>query len=344
MRTPQPEARLAIDPRRCRGPSRCSSATPPATSATASSAPGRAWARRRPGRHHQPALQRLGRAPSTLGRHSVRIAAPWRSARRSATSCGPGSSRPGPLERRSAAAPADSTSPPAGEARLVRLRPGRPGRHEPPEERHDRPPLPAPGLPAVAPRERRRPPPRGPDRRADRGDPARRARSSGSGSSRGNQRRRTPSSGGPSSSASSGPRPGPRPARAHDRGLPRRARPDLGRDRCARLEQARPRRWTTSTRSSGGLGDIRTTWQAADPEARAELARAIYRRITVVNGAVHSVALTEEAKRLGLVLAMPEYIAVVLARPAGLGRGNHNHCRIRIEGRADWLRASKRSA
>jgi hypothetical protein len=89
------------------------------------------------------------------------------------------------------------------------------------------------------------------------------------------------------------------------------------------------------------LGDIRSTWQKASLEARAQLARALYRRITVVNGRVHSVALTEEAKRLGLVLAMPE--TVVMARPAGAG-GGQTTVRIRIEGRADWLKASRRSA
>ncbi len=91
------------------------------------------------------------------------------------------------------------------------------------------------------------------------------------------------------------------------------------------------------------LGDLRATWQAADEAARAQLARALYRRITVVNGQVHAVALTDEALRMGLAVAMPT--TVVLARPAGLGRTRaHITQRIRIEGRDEWMRASRRTA
>lgn len=86
------------------------------------------------------------------------------------------------------------------------------------------------------------------------------------------------------------------------------------------------------------LADIRATWQKADLAARAQLVRALYRRITVVDGRVHSVALTEEAKRLGLMVAMPE--TVVGARPAGAG-STQATVRIRIEGRENWLRASR---
>jgi DNA invertase Pin-like site-specific DNA recombinase len=87
------------------------------------------------------------------------------------------------------------------------------------------------------------------------------------------------------------------------------------------------------------LRDIRSTWATAGVAARAVVARAIYRRITVVNGRVHSVALTEEAQRLGLPLLLP---TVVGARPAGAGSARATTTqRIRIEGREDWLKASR---
>ncbi len=64
------------------------------------------------------------------------------------------------------------------------------------------------------------------------------------------------------------------------------------------------------------LRELRTTWARATDEARAALVARIYRRITVAGGDFASVELTEEAKRLGLALVMPE--TVVLARPARL--------------------------
>jgi len=94
------------------------------------------------------------------------------------------------------------------------------------------------------------------------------------------------------------------------------------------------------------LRDIRTTWAKAEPAARALLVSRLYRRITAVNGRIHSVSLSEEAKQLGLVLAMPELVTVAKARPAGAGvaQATVAHVRIRIEGRADWLRAARESA
>lgn len=64
------------------------------------------------------------------------------------------------------------------------------------------------------------------------------------------------------------------------------------------------------------LRSIRDTWRDASLEARAKLVARIYRRITVEDGQIVSVDLTEEAKRHGLVLALPETVA--MARPARL--------------------------
>lgn len=95
------------------------------------------------------------------------------------------------------------------------------------------------------------------------------------------------------------------------------------------------------------LTDLRSAWIDAGAmgeaglAARAKVVARLYRRITVVNGRIHQVALSDEAKRLGLVLAMPE--TVVMARPAGLGHTQAT-VRIRIEGRAEWQRAARHSA
>jgi DNA invertase Pin-like site-specific DNA recombinase len=64
------------------------------------------------------------------------------------------------------------------------------------------------------------------------------------------------------------------------------------------------------------LQGIRAVWAEADDAARQVVIRAIYRRITVVDARVASVELTDGAKRLGLPLLLPE--TVVMARPAGL--------------------------
>ena len=64
------------------------------------------------------------------------------------------------------------------------------------------------------------------------------------------------------------------------------------------------------------LRGLRETWARADESARADVVGRLYRRIMVSAGSFVGVELTEEAKRLGLALAMPE--TVELARPAGL--------------------------
>lgn len=88
------------------------------------------------------------------------------------------------------------------------------------------------------------------------------------------------------------------------------------------------------------LQGLPAAWQDADLEARAGLARRLYRRITVVNGAVREVDLTDWAKSLGLAIAMPEW---AMARPAGPKRALAHPVRqrIRIRGRNEWLAASR---
>lgn len=86
------------------------------------------------------------------------------------------------------------------------------------------------------------------------------------------------------------------------------------------------------------LRAIAETWRLADAEARKTVIDRIYRRITVEDGRILEVDLTEEAKRLGMVLALPETVA--MARPAGARVGIAT-VRVPIVGRADWLRAAR---
>lgn len=86
------------------------------------------------------------------------------------------------------------------------------------------------------------------------------------------------------------------------------------------------------------LRDVAATWKLASPAARAGLVAQIYRRITVEDGSIREVELTDDAKRLGLILALPESVA--MARPAREG-GGQTTVRIPIAGRRDWLRAAR---
>jgi hypothetical protein len=61
---------------------------------------------------------------------------------------------------------------------------------------------------------------------------------------------------------------------------------------------------------------MRDAWRDADLEARAQLVDRVYPWITVTDGAIVEVELTEVAKRHGFLDALPE--TVVMARPAGL--------------------------
>ena len=66
-------------------------------------------------------------------------------------------------------------------------------------------------------------------------------------------------------------------------------------------------------RSPTAMGDA---WGDADLAARAQIVGRVYQRITVADGAIVKVELTEAAKRHGFLEALPE--TVVMARPAGL--------------------------
>jgi hypothetical protein len=97
-------------------------------------------------------------------------------------------------------------------------------------------------------------------------------------------------------------------------------------DRVIATLRALKQKWAIASREEGGRS------------AQAALVARIYRRITVEDGAIVSVELTEEAKRHGLMLALPE--TVVMARPAR-ARGGQTTYRVRILDRDDWLRASR---
>jgi antitoxin (DNA-binding transcriptional repressor) of toxin-antitoxin stability system len=64
------------------------------------------------------------------------------------------------------------------------------------------------------------------------------------------------------------------------------------------------------------LTALRDAWRDSDLAERAELVGRVYQRITVADGAIVKVELTDTAKRHGFLEALPEN--VVMARPAGL--------------------------
>ena len=66
------------------------------------------------------------------------------------------------------------------------------------------------------------------------------------------------------------------------------------------------------------LRDLRASWERGGEWERAKLVASVYDRIVVNDREVVEVELTDDAKRHGLALALPEQVVVVLARPAGL--------------------------
>lgn len=90
------------------------------------------------------------------------------------------------------------------------------------------------------------------------------------------------------------------------------------------------------------LRSFRATWSTARErgllEVQAQLIASIYQRITVADGAIVSVELTEAAQRRGFVRALPENVA--MARPAGASRTQANMVRVPIVGR-HALRATR---
>lgn len=94
-------------------------------------------------------------------------------------------------------------------------------------------------------------------------------------------------------------------------------------------------------RVTAWLSDLARAWKWAAPEARVKLVASIYERVTVHAGTFLSAKLTPEAEAHGLLLAMPE--TVELARPAGAGSTRYT-VRIPLEGRRAWLTATRRSA
>ena len=69
-------------------------------------------------------------------------------------------------------------------------------------------------------------------------------------------------------------------------------------------------------RAVAWLTDLKHSWEWADEAERANIVKAIYRRIVVEGDSFVGVELTEEAKAIGLAVALPQSVA--LARPARL--------------------------
>ncbi len=65
------------------------------------------------------------------------------------------------------------------------------------------------------------------------------------------------------------------------------------------------------------LRDLKASWEMGGEWERAKLVANVYDRIVVNDREVVEVELTEDAKRHGLALALPEQVKVVMARPAG---------------------------
>lgn len=112
------------------------------------------------------------------------------------------------------------------------------------------------------------------------------------------------------------------------------------------LDQLATEHTTTATRDGeavvGALRDFAAAWTDASDETRTRIARAVYRRITVEDGRIVEVELTPAATAMGLVVALPEKVPVmVLARPARARRARRTTVRVPIAGRADWDTAAR---
>lgn len=94
------------------------------------------------------------------------------------------------------------------------------------------------------------------------------------------------------------------------------------------------------------MRDFAETWRAKmDNRQRAELMATVYERIEVRGPTFASIELTDAAYRNGLALALPERVRVAMVSPEGAGRTFATRwVRVPILGRADWLRAARRSA
>ena len=75
-------------------------------------------------------------------------------------------------------------------------------------------------------------------------------------------------------------------------------------------------------------------------EENSDVIHAIYERITIEGPRFVGLRLTPAAYRHGLALALPD---AVVARPTGVGRAASTYT-IPIEGRDEWLAASRRQA
>jgi DNA invertase Pin-like site-specific DNA recombinase len=87
------------------------------------------------------------------------------------------------------------------------------------------------------------------------------------------------------------------------------------------------------------LRDLEASWAEGGEWERAKLVASVYDKIVVNDREVVEVELTEDAKRHGLTWALPEKVVVVLARPAGARHRQTTIVRVPIRGKAEWLGA-----
>jgi hypothetical protein len=89
------------------------------------------------------------------------------------------------------------------------------------------------------------------------------------------------------------------------------------------------------------LQDLKASWDRGGEWERAKLVASVYDKVVVNDREVIEVELTEDAKRHGLALALPETMKVVMARPAGARRKQTTIVRVPIRGKAEWLGATR---
>ena len=89
------------------------------------------------------------------------------------------------------------------------------------------------------------------------------------------------------------------------------------------------------------LRDLKSSRDGGAERERARLVASVYDTFVVNGTEVVEVELTEDAKRHGLALALPEQVGVALARPAGARRRQTTIVRVPIRGKAEWVEATR---
>lgn len=95
----------------------------------------------------------------------------------------------------------------------------------------------------------------------------------------------------------------------------------------------------SADRAVAWLQTFSATWEEADvPEAKIASLQAVYERIVVTGRTIVSIRLTPSAYGHGLVLALPDNVA--MARPTGVERADARNIRIPIEGAGKFSEAT----